>query len=348
MRSHFQLITRSLALLFLGACSFGDLQKPQLSNSAVAGQPGNLFVFGGLGAGKTHADITLKSYLVSIRHPDKAEWLPPLPDTLGKIASAASTLNNIIYIVGGYHVFPNHQERSSNKVHRFSIATHQFLPDATSLPYPIDDHVQAVWRDSLLFVVTGWSDSTNVPFTQIYDPNTDQWKLGSPVPDDSIFTSFGASGAFVRDTLYYFGGASRTRTFPIQPYLRKGVISPQDPTSLSWTHIQLPDSLAGYRQAVAVNFPFIYWMGGSRQTYNYDGITYAKKQFAPAYNRVLRYNTQTKGIAIARLNFPLDLRGQYQSETLIHVFGGMDASLKVLNHIHSVNLDTLTFIKLAL
>jgi len=90
--------------------------------------------------------------------------------------------------------------------------------------------VQAVWRDSLLYVITGWSNSNNIRFTQVYDPITDSWTNGSLLPNDNNYTSFGASGTIIGDKIYYFGGARSTGNFPIQNYMRTGKINPNDPS----------------------------------------------------------------------------------------------------------------------
>ena len=114
------------------------------------------------------------------------------PDTLGKVAAGASRVGNIIYIFGGYHVLANGDEISSNKVHRFDVSQNQFISDGAPIPIPIDDHVQAVWKDSLIFVVTGWSNSQNVANVQIYNPSTDTWLAGTSVPNTSHDKVFGA------------------------------------------------------------------------------------------------------------------------------------------------------------
>ena len=68
-----------------------------------------------------------------------------------------------------------------------------------------------VYKDSLIYVVTGWSGSgfsgTNVANVQIYNPANDTWSVGTPVPNTNQYKAFGASGIIVEDTIYYFGGA---------------------------------------------------------------------------------------------------------------------------------------------
>ncbi len=255
-----------------------------LSNNAVAGaRDGSgaycYYSFTGIDSTLVRSGIRLNAY----KH-DGTSWtsLPPVPDTLGKIAAAASTVGNKIYVIGGYHVLAGGAERSSDRVHVFDPQTESWLADGAAIPVPIDDHVQAVYRDSLIYVVTGWSNTTNVPNVQIYNPALDQWEAGTPVPDDNQFKAFGASGAIVGDTLYYAGGARLGFDFPIAGYLRKGVIDPSDPTQIAWS-VAEDSNAALYRAAASVDLgcpqadnplPNVFWFGGSAVTYNYNGVAY--------------------------------------------------------------------------
>ena len=46
------------------------------------------------------------------------------------------------------------------------------MPDGADIPKAIDDQVQAVWQDSLIYVITGWSNTTNV--VDVQASNNDQ------------------------------------------------------------------------------------------------------------------------------------------------------------------------------
>lgn len=79
----------------------------RISNNAVCegfidGTP-YIFSFGGIDSTKLYTGIHLKSFRYNTLT-GKTIQIPDLPDTLGKIAMAASRIGNIIYIAGGYHV----------------------------------------------------------------------------------------------------------------------------------------------------------------------------------------------------------------------------------------------------
>jgi Kelch motif len=114
-----------------------------------------IYSFAGLDSTKLWSGIHLKAWRLNLVH---QEWqsIPPVPDPMGgKIAAGASTVKNKIYVIGGYHVAQNGSEVSSNKIHRYDPISNTWLSDGAPIPKAIDDHVQAVWRDSLIFVVTG-------------------------------------------------------------------------------------------------------------------------------------------------------------------------------------------------
>lgn len=308
----------------------------RVTNNAVTegfidGMP-YVYSFGGLDSTKLFSGIHQRSYRYNVVN-DTWESIPSLPDTLGKIAMAASHIDSIIYIIGGYHVLENEDEVSSDKVHRYDILNNEYLPDGAPLPVPVDDHVQCVWRDSLIYIITGWSQNKNVPEVQIYNPATDTWMMGTPIPNQNNYTSFGASGVIYGDTIYYFGGASDSKTFPIQNNLRMGVINAENPTQIDWSDTILDPQIQGYRMAVTPVYDNIYWIGGSGVTYNYDGIAYRNNKGVEPLNRILCFMPlQSDWNTSFTSNLPMDIRGIANiAETIKYIAGGMSAKQKVSN-----------------
>lgn len=308
----------------------------RVTNNAVTegfinGMP-YVYSFGGLDSTKLPSGIHQKSYRYNIVT-DIWESIPSLPDTLSKIAMGASYIDSIIYIIGGYHVFKDGQEISSDKVHRYDVMNNRYLPDGAPLPVPVDDHVQCVWRDSLIFVISGQSHKKNVPDVQIYNPATNTWKKGTSTPNTDTYTSFGASGVILGDTIYYFGGASDRKNFPIQNNLRIGVINAEDPTQLNWSDTLLDSQVQGYRMAATTVFNNIYWIGGSGTTYNYNGIAYEGRKGVQPLNRILCYMpSEADWYANFTSNLPMDMRGIANiAETIKYVAGGMLTGQKVSN-----------------
>jgi len=247
-----------------------------VSNNAVCAAMvdgvAHVYSFSGIDQSKAFNGIHKRSWHYN---PNNATWspIPDLPLGAGRIAAGASTVKDKIYIIGGYQVFASGTETSFNNVHIFDPVTNNFEQDGMPIPVAIDDHIQAVWKDSLIYVITGWSNNGNVPNVQIYDPGMNTWEAGTPVPNNNDYKVFGGSGVIVDNTIYYLGGARSGSNFPITTQLRKGVIDPHNPTEISWSIVS-EDMGIGYRSAAINIDDQIYWIGGSETTYNYDGIAY--------------------------------------------------------------------------
>ncbi len=303
-----------------------------ISEGFIDGKP-YVFTFAGLDSTKEYSGIHLRSYRYNLST-DEWKRITDLPDTLGKIASAASRVKDTIYIIGGYHVFKDHSERSSNKIHRYSINEERFLEDGMAIPVPIDDQVQAVWRDSLIYVVTGWSDKENVPDVQIYNPTLNSWSVGTSVPQNHTYKSFGASGTIIGDTIFYFGGASMGRHYPIQNILRKGLINVEDPTSIEWSHVILDSTIVGYRMGATSVGKTPHWLGGSTITYNYNPVAYNGSGGVTPANRDLYYEDGELKTDFTN-KFPMDLRGIAQiNDSTKAIVGGIKENQKVSNNLY--------------
>ncbi|UTW61585.1 T9SS type A sorting domain-containing protein [bacterium SCSIO 12741] len=322
----------------------GDLPEAVSNNAVCEGfinGEAYLYSFGGIDTSKKYSGIHLRSFRFNTQT-GLAERIPDLPDTLGKVAAAASRIGDVIYIAGGYHVYANGNERSSNKMHRYQISTNSFLPDGQNMPVATDDHVQAVWKDSLIYLITGWSHSGNIPLVQIYDAKNDSWTAGSNVPNNHDYKSFGSSGIIIGDTIYYYGGASGSAGFAAQNQLRMGVINPSDPTQITWS-ISTPDSNEyGYRMACARLENKVLWIGGSEVTYNYNGIAYNGSGGVAPINRYI-YITHPDQIWIKdQISVPMDLRGVADvGMGVFYLAGGMEEDQKVTSAVHQLRWNHL-------
>lgn len=321
-----------------------DSMPLRIANNAVTHGADDLydyvFSFGGIDSTKIHSGITKRSFRYTIGT-DTWEEIEPLPFTLSNIASGASTVKNKIYIFGGYHVNDDDSEISSNEVIRYDPVTNSYLSNGAEIPVPIDDHVQCVWRDSLIYLVTGWSNTGNVPDVQIYNPELDTWSVGTPVPATNDYRAFGASGEIIGDTIYYYGGASMGFNFPAQKFLRKGVIDSENPTEITWTlEEDGPNTL--YRSAALKYENNVFWVGGSATSYNFNGIAYNGSGGVSPLTQIMRYD-QTSGIWNTGEGAPygvMDLRGIAQvSPTSWIICGGMEEDQYVSRQTYRLTYD---------
>ncbi len=308
----------------------------RISNNAVVegflnGVP-HVYSFSGIDSTKSPAGINNQSFRYNTITKVWDE-IAPLPDDQTKIAAGASYVNGIIYIMGGYHVFSDFSEISSDKVHRYDVDNNEYLADGSSIPLAIDDHVQAVWRDSLIYLITGWSDFANVANVQIYNPSEDQWLPTVFTPNNSSYKAFGASGTIIGDTIYYFGGAISTGNFPITSRIRKGIINPENPSEINWSVSIIDNSVNGYRTGATSIGDTMIWIGGSETTYNFDGIAYNGSGGVEPVNRSFEYVPSNGWYATETYqSIPMDIRGVANiAGDVKYLAGGMLAGQEVSN-----------------
>jgi hypothetical protein len=336
--------------LFAQVQIMSPLPEP-VSNNAVAyalvdGKE-YIFSFGGIDSTKTPQGIHLRSYRYSVEN-DIWEAIPDLPDPRGgKIAAAASTVKNKIYIIGGYHVDPDFSEETSPKVHIYNPDQNQYLDDGSDATIAVDDHVQGVWKDSLIYTVSGWSNVFNTNRVQYYDPFKDQWTQATSVPNPGNYRVFGGAGDISGNTIFYIGGASNWNgtTFPITNGYRKGEIDPDDPTQIDWATSPMDEAMR-YRAGSSVmkKGEAIIWVGGSRNTYNFDGVAYDGSGGVPATSSWSSFGENPDSLQTIDESLPMtmDLRAVITTkDDWVYVIGGMKENQKVTNRVYRFKADGL-------
>ncbi|HKK38986.1 MAG TPA: T9SS type A sorting domain-containing protein [Cryomorphaceae bacterium] len=325
-----------------------EMPEPVSNNAVVEAFSGDslcVYSFTGISEGLEPEDIHLKSWRYNTV---SQEWsqLPDVNDFRGKIAAGASTVENIIYLIGGYHVFENFSEQSSPKVHRFDADANEWLEDGADIPVPIDDQVQAVWRDSLIYVITGWSENTNVNDVQVYNPFNDTWTAATPTPNSNSFKAFGASGAIIGDTIYYYGGTKISGfNFLATNEFRKGVINPEDPTDILWSLLPDDEISNGYRMACTSFGDEVIWIGGAEVAYNFDGLAYSGGSVVQPHQQIRTYQSFSNTWSFFD-DSPfaiMDLRGiaKVADDEWI-IAGGMTTDAQVTNAVYKIRRATVS------
>ncbi|NQX90772.1 MAG: hypothetical protein HRT74_01265 [Flavobacteriales bacterium] len=267
--------------------------------------------------------------------------LADAPDDMGKIAAGASYVNGVIYLIGGYYVFENDSELSSEKVHRFDPNTDSWMTDAADIPLAIDDHVQ-VEKDQYIYVVTGWSDNQNVPDVQVYNTETDEWFQGTNTPNNGLYKAFGASGEIIGNTIYYHGGVNGVFSFNANSRMRRGIISEVDPLDIDWDNLDDSPGADGYRAAAFKYEERIFWLGGGGVAYNYDALAYDGSGGVEPEPRILTYYAATDIFedAYGSPYSVMDLRGIGQLSTTEWIIcGGIGNNQETLNTTYKISYD---------
>lgn len=259
-----------------------------IANNAVAASTvdgrDQLFTFLGLGPGKDFRAITTRAYALDVKQ-GGWEQLPDVPGSVGRIAATAQSLGPRVYLFGGYSVAADGKETTSAAVDVYDVRERRYSRGA-DMPTPVDDAVSGVWRDLLIFLVSGWSSSNNVDAVQIYDPAHDRWMRATPIPGTPVF---GHAGGIARDVIVYCGGA-RVQTPKSPKYVAnaecyRGDIAPEDPTRVAWRRIAHHPGSARYRAAAGPvqtgGVVGVMFVGGTENPYNYNGVGYDGRPSEP-------------------------------------------------------------------
>ena len=122
--------------------------------------------------------------------------------------------------------------------------------------------------------------------------------------------------------------------------MRKGVIEPSDPSQITWSTFVLDYSIQAYRAGAFKEFGnHLFWIGGSDDTYNYDGLSYDSGQGVEPSNRLLYYDGDNNAFQEFFYDgIPMDLRGvAHVSDTVNYLAGGMEAGQVVSNKTLKLN-----------
>jgi hypothetical protein len=151
----------------------------------------------------------------------------------------------------------------------YDIATNTWALIA-SLPSPISRHQAVVWRDSLVYVLGGYS-STRV---WVYNTFTDVWSSASEMPIECEYSD----ACVIGDTIYFAGGWVRARGAG-DSAMRVGVIDSASPLNITWSWGPRLPASRSFGPVVAMDGK-VYWFGGlddppvaTRRGYVYDPMS---------------------------------------------------------------------------
>jgi Dolichyl-phosphate-mannose-protein mannosyltransferase len=264
--------------------------------SAKANADQEIFAFYGLGAGKNYSDIAKDVHAYS---PAKNRWrkVGDIPVSQGVLASAASTINNKIYLAGGYTVAENGDEKSTPELFEFDPTTTSFKV-ISQMPTPVDDSVLLAWRERFLIFVSGWHDTGNVKHVQLFDTLKNTWFSATEYPGEGVF---GHSGGMVGDSMIICDGVTAMRgkdgknQFAMTDACYRGDLDINNPTKIKWLKIAKHPGLPIYRAAATGTKQLgtrVLFAGGANRAYNYNGIGYDGIA-VPASDKVFSYEFAT-------------------------------------------------------
>jgi len=238
----------------------------------------------GLGAGKSRQDISDTAWRFSA---DDGKWvaLEAVPKGQGRLAASAATVAGSVYLFGGYTVAEDGSEVSTPGVYRLEPHTREWA-EFSHMPVPVDDAVAVPYQDRYIYLVSGWHDVGNVNLVQMLDTQTGAWQQASPWPGTPVF---GQAGSLSGDAMLICDGVrvvyhadSASRQFVMSDECWLGKISADDPRRIHWQPIARHPGKPRYRMAAgSTDSDQAWFVGGSVNPYNYDGIGYNGKTSEP-------------------------------------------------------------------
>lgn len=261
----------------------------------------------------------------------------------GRLAATAQTARGKIYLFGGYTVADDGSEQSLPNVDIYDPETDRWSAGAR-MPMPVDDAVSGVWRDSLIYLVSGWHDRGNVAAVQIYDPAADRWMAATPIPGPPVF---GHAGGVVGNTIVYIDG---TRTLPegrprfrIEGSAWAGDIDPTRPERIRWRRLPPHPGPPLYRAAAAgVADRWVLFAGGTDNPYNYDGVGYDGAPSEPRAGAFAWDTLDGRWLSLPSLPVAtMDHRGIAIAGSELFVVGGMGSGQRVTRRVARAHLGDL-------
>ncbi len=341
-------------LLFLQAVGGGwdeaaPLPRPVTNNAVAAleraGESALVFSFMGLASGRAWSDVVSWTFRWDV---SRRAWeeVAAVPGP-GRLAATAQAVGGRLFVFGGYTVAADGSERSVSSVDVYDPVTDRWSA-AAPMPVPVDDAVSGLWRDSLVYLVSGWHDGDNVRDVQIYDPAKDAWSAGTPIPGPPVF---GHSGGLARDAIVYADGVRAqprvsvpdgVSRYEIEPSAWRGDIDPADPTRIDWRRLPSHPGPAFYRAAAGVLGTRVVFVGGTDNPYNYDGTGYDGRPSAPV-SLALSYDVVSGSWSHIRVpRVPtMDHRAAVRAGGYLLVVGGMEADQRVTNRVQKARVLSL-------
>lgn len=302
-----------------------------LSNNAVVSvpTPGGAVVlsFLGIDSTKRRDGVTRAAFRWDEGTP---AWrrIAPVPGS-PRLAATAQTVGDLVYLFGGYTVATDGSERSVADVAVYDPALDEWSA-AAPIPIPVDDAVSGVWRDSLIYLISGWHDSDNEAAVQIYDPATDAWRQGTPIPGPPVF---GHTGGISGNSIVYLDGARvdrDPRRFTLEPSSWHGEIDPADPAQIAWTRLPDHPGPALYRGAAVGTADRVIFVGGGDNTYNYDGNGYDGRPSEPVGSAFAWVPSAREWVELtAPITPTMDHRGLIEVRGTFYTVGGMVSGRRV-------------------
>lgn len=319
-----------------------------ISNNAVAAAKTNegwhLFSFNGLTKDKDWRAVSNHAMGFNLSS-NKGYLIDSVPYQQGRLASIAATVNNQIYLFGGYTVAADHSEKSMPNVYRFDPQKKSFQL-FSKMPTPVDDSVALVYQQRYIYLISGWHDVGNISDVQVIDTQTGQWHQATPFPGKPVF---GHAAGIIGNQMLVVDGVKVAaivdgkRQYKMSPASYLGIIDHEDFTQISWQLLPAHPGKAKYRMAAVgvKKKELIIFAAGSENPYNYNGIGYNGVPSEPS-DEVFAWHIKAKRwINLKPLSTAtMDHRGLLEADGELYIVGGMLAEQRTSGQVLKYSLES--------
>jgi N-acetylneuraminic acid mutarotase len=321
-----------------------SLPVPISNNAVASGRTAHgwtLFSALGIDSSKQWSGIVRRAFSWT---PGAASWreLPPVPGRVGRLAANAAVVRGRLFVFGGYTVDSAGGEVSLSSVDIYDPVAATWSAGAP-IPVAVDDMVAGVYRDSLVYLVSGWHNTNNVSNVQLYDVRHDRWAQATPFPGVAVF---GGSGELAESTIVLIDGARRTTgasRYTLAPQAWAGRIDPRDATRITWVKLPPHPGPPRYRAAAAPCGPLVVIAGGTDNPYNFNGIGYDGRASAPLASVIAFDTREWRWQALASApRATMDHRALAIDGARARVVGGMRDTQRVAADAVEWHLDACT------
>jgi N-acetylneuraminic acid mutarotase len=245
--------------------AFPSMPTPR-EGFAVAACDNKIYVIGGEELGfqfplHYSSDISY-SAANEVYDPSTNTWATKASMPIGTSSMQANTVNGKIYLIGGSIVTAGTPPYTwatptVNFTEIYDPATDSWTKGAP-MPYPVIGYASAI-VDNKIYVIGGQDEynlpEINVTFNQIYDPASNSWSFGAPIPVATFSAVAGATtGEQAPERIYVLGGSGGFGVGLNQNYV-------YDPVANNWT-AATPMLTARYSPTAAVVDDVLYVIGG--------------------------------------------------------------------------------------
>ncbi len=259
---------------------------------ALAVCQNKIYVIGGNNGSTHNGEYQLSCSTNEVYDPATNTWLTKASMPTSRSEINAETVNGKIYVMGGRTAGPS----STTNITEIYDPISDSWSTGAPMPYSVVDYASAAidnkiyaigGQDEYLFPNPPAASDIALNCTQIYDPVTNSWSLGAPIPETTWQAGAGATtGTIALKRIYVIGGSTGFLTGGTNNYA-------YDPTANNWS-VAASMPTERYLPAVGVFDDILYAIGGGQ---GYSSVATNEQYIPMAYNSTTNSSQSSSAVS---------------------------------------------------